>query len=310
MQVLRQLTDLAQLHRPLHIAIGVFDGVHLGHQRVIGQARHDAGPREAAVVITFDPHPVRVLHPAKAPPLLTSLPHKLQLIEQLGPTACVVLHFDAAFAGTTAEQFIAQLTTTAHRVRQICIGARFHFGHHRAGNARLLERLAPQHGFTATEIPAVTTPDGESISSSAVRQHVLHGRLDRAAAMLGRPFSLLGTVEPGDHRGQTLGFPTANLNPHNEVLPPDGVYAVRVLLGTQSLLGVANIGYRPTFAHATPGRLIEVHLLDFTGNVYGRDIEVVFVEKLRGEQKFSTPDALRAQITADITRARQALHSR
>jgi riboflavin kinase/FMN adenylyltransferase len=307
MQVLRQLSALAQLNRPLHVAIGVFDGVHLGHQRVINQARQDAGKDEAAVVITFDPHPMRVLHPDKVPPLLTSLPHKLQLIEQLGVDAALVLTFDAAFAATTAEQFIAQLALPAHRLRQVCIGARFHFGHNRTGNARLLERLAPSAGFLATEVPAVTTADGESISSSAVRQHILHGRLDRAAAMLGRPFSLLGTVEPGDHRGESLGFPTANLNPHNEVLPPDGVYAVRVLHGRQPLLGVANIGRRPTFTHATPGRLLEVHLLDFTGNVYGRDLEVVFVQKLRGEQKFPDPSALQQQIQADIARARQVL---
>lgn len=307
MQVLRQLSDLAQLHRPLHVAIGVFDGVHLGHQRVIAQARQAAGKDDAAVTITFDPHPARVLHPEKAPPLLTSLPHKLQLIERLGVDACLVLTFDAAFAATPAEKFIEQLSAPTHRLRQVCIGARFHFGHHRTGNARLLERLAPSQGFTATEIPAVTTPDGESISSSAVRQHVLHGRLDHAAAMLGRSFSLLGTVEPGDHRGQTLGFPTANLNPHNEVLPPDGVYAARVVLGDQILIGVVNIGRRPTFAQATPGRYIEVHILDFTGNLYGRDVEVVFVQKLRAEQKFPDPSALQQQIQADIARARQVL---
>ena len=307
MQVLRQLSALAQLHRPLHVAIGVFDGVHLGHQRVIGQARQDAGKDEAAVVVTFDPHPARVLHPDKAPPLLTSLPHKLQLIEQLGVDAVLVLTFDDAFAATTAEQFIAQLAAPSHRLRQVCIGARFHFGHNRTGNARLLERLAPSAGFLATEVPAVTTPDGESISSSAVRQHILYGRLDRAASMLGRPFSLLGTVETGDHRGESLGFPTANLNPHNEVLPPDGVYAARVVLGTQSLIGVVNIGLRPTFPHATPGRLVEVHILDFTGNLYRRDVEVILVHKLRGEQQFPDADALRHQIRADIAATRHLL---
>ena len=310
MQVLRQLADLATLDRPLHVAIGVFDGVHLGHQRVIGQARHDAGPGTAAVVVTFDPHPARLLNPAHAPPLLTSLSHKLRLLEPLGVDAVLVLCFDAALAATTAECFLDQLAAPAHRLRQVCIGARFHFGHHRTGNARLLERLAPAHHFVATEVPAVSTADGEAISSSAIRHHVQHGRLDRAAAMLGRPFSLLGIVAPGDQRGQTLGFPTANLSPHNEVLPPDGVYAVRVRLDEQLLAGVANIGRRPTFAHATPGRLLEVHLLDFAGNVYGRDLEVGFVARLRGEQQFADAAALRAQITADIARARQALSPR
>ncbi|MBM3858557.1 MAG: bifunctional riboflavin kinase/FAD synthetase [Verrucomicrobia bacterium] len=292
MKVLHSLAELASLNRPLNVAIGVFDGVHLGHQRVIAHA---------SVVLTFDPHPMRVLHPDKAPPLLTSTPHKLALIQKLGVDVALVLPFTREFADIPAETFLEQLAT--HRVRQICVGARFHFGHNRAGNATLMERHAARLGYTVNEIPAVHTADGEMISSSAVRAHVLHGRLDRAAAMLGRPFRLLGTVEPGDQRGRSLGFPTANLNLHNEVLPPDGVYAARV----GQRIAVVNVGLRPTFQHATPGRLIEVHLLDFTGDLYGQDIEVALIQKLRGEQKFPNIEALQAQIRADIAQARRLL---
>jgi riboflavin kinase/FMN adenylyltransferase len=278
----------------------VFDGIHLGHQRVIVAARSaDA----ASVVLTFDPHPMRVLHPDKAPPLLTSTPHKLALIKQLGVDAVLLMPFTREFANTPAETFLKQLAAPEHRVRQICVGVRFHFGHNRTGSPLLMAKYASQFGYTVTEIPAVNTPDGETISSSAVRQHVLHGRLDRATAMLGRPFSLLGTVEPGDRRGRDLGFPTANLNLHNEVLPPDGVYAARV----EHRPAVVNVGLRPTFQHATPGRLIEVHILDFTGDLYGHDLEVALIQKLRGELKFASVAALKEQIRADIELARRVL---
>ena len=300
MQLLRTLDALATLERPVQVALGVFDGVHLGHQHVIGEAIAGGG---ASVVLTFEPHPIRVLAPDKAPPLLTSTPHKLALIERLGVTATLLLPFDKALAETPAEQFLEQLAAPAHRVRQICVGARFHFGHKHTGNVRLMEKLAPRLGYTVTEIPSVHTPDGEMISSSAVRAHVQHGRLDRATAMLGRPFSLLGTVVTGDQRGRELGFPTANLNLHNEVLPPDGVYAARV----QHRAAVVNVGLRPTFAHATPQRLIEVHILDFTGDLYGQDVEVALIQKLRGELRFADVAGLRRQIADDILLARQIL---
>jgi riboflavin kinase/FMN adenylyltransferase len=309
MQVIHTLAELATLNRPIHLAIGVFDGVHLGHQQVIGQAVAFARAAGAtSVVVTFDPHPVRVLQPDKAPSLLTSVGHKLRLFEQLGVDAVLVFRFTCEFSETPPERFLDELVAAAQNLRQICVGTRFQFGHNRAGNARVMEKHAARLGYTVTEIPPVHTADGEMISSSAVRQHVLHGHLDRAAVMLGRPFSLLGTVEPGDHRGRELGFPTANLNLHNEVLPPDGVYAGRARLGVQELDGVINVGLRPTFTHATPGRLVEVHLLDFTGNLYGSDLEVALVRKLRGELIFSSVDALQKQIRADIESARGILN--
>jgi len=311
MQVLRHIPELANLRRPVCLAIGVFDGVHLGHQQVIAQARTEARQhRGAAVVLTFDPHPQRVLRPDKAPLLLTATAHKLAFIERLGADACLVVNFTKEFSQLPGEEFLRQIAAPGNHLRQICVGARFHFGHDRTGNARLMETLAPALGYGVTEIKPVHTADGEMISSSAVRQHVLAGHLDRAAAMLGRPYSLLGSVQPGDHRGRSLGFPTANLNPHNEALPPDGVYAVRVRLGETVLPGVVNVGTRPTFAHATPGRLIEVHILDFDRDVYGQEIEVALVTKLRGEQKFPSAEALQLQIRTDIAAVRKLFAER
>ena len=309
MQLFHTLEEMAGKFEKVCLAIGVFDGVHLGHQRVIGQARDDAGTvGGASVVLTFDPHPMQVLQPDKAPQLLTSTKHKLTLIEKLAVDACLVLTFDKSFSHLPAEKFIDIVATTNH-LQEICVGTRFRFGHNRAGDCRLLEALAPKYGFVAREIKPVELGK-EMVSSTAIRQHVFHGQLDRAAAMLGRPFSVIGTVEKGDHRGRELGFPTANLNPHDEVLPPDGVYAVRALMEQGTFGGVVNIGVRPTFKHHFPQRILEVHILDFDGDIYGRDVEVQFLQKLRDEKRFDSVDTLRAQITADLQIARKLLAQR
>ena len=307
MQVFRTFEELAKHSQKVCVAIGVFDGVHLGHQRVMGQARDDARAADGtAVVLTFDPHPMRVLQPDKAPLLLTSTEHKLALIDKLGMDACLLLTFDKSFSLTPPEQFINTVARQTNQLQEICVGTRFRFGHDRVGDVRLMEALAPQYGFVAREIKSVMLGD-EMISSTAIRQHVLNGKFDRAAAMLGRPFSILGTVEPGDHRGRELGFPTANLNPHNEVLPPDGVYAVHVIIGAEQFGGVVNIGIRPTFASAQPLRMLEVHILDFTRELYDQKVEVLFLSKLRDEQKFASAEALKTQIATDVHAARQIL---
>jgi len=308
MRLFRTFQELAPHAHNVCLAIGVFDGVHLGHQRVIGQARDDAKSRDGlSVVLTFDPHPMRVLRPDQAPLLLTSTAHKLALIDKLGGDACLLLTFDKPFSETPAESFVNSVADRRNQLREICVGTRFRFGHDRAGDVRLLQKLAPQFGYELKEIRSVLTSDGEMISSTAVRQHVLAGNLERAAAMLGRPFSILGTVERGDHRGYQLGFPTANLDPHNEALPPDGVYAVRVLVEQEKLGGVVNIGVRPTFKDKPHGRVLEVHILDFDREIYGQDVEVVFLQKLRDERKFDSVNALKAQIAADVQSARKLL---
>ena len=307
MQVFRTFEELAKHSQKVCLAIGVFDGVHLGHQRVIGQAHGDAQVAGGtSVVLTFDPHPLRILQPDRAPLLLTSIEHKLALLEKLNVDACLLLTFDKSFSLTPPEHFVDAVARRTNHLQEICVGTRFRFGHNRAGDVRLMEALAPQYGFVVKEITSVMLGE-EMISSTTVRQHILKGQLDRAAAMLGRPFSILGIVESGDHRGRELGFPTANLNPHNEVLPPDGVYAARVAIGKELFGGVVNIGVRPTFAGTEPRRILEVHILDFARELYGQNVEVFFLSKLRDEEKFISAEALKTQIAADVHAARQIL---
>lgn len=305
MQVARTFEELSKDFQKVYLAIGVFDGVHLGHQRVIGEARDDArSAGGTSIVLTFDPHPMRVLQPDKAPQLLTGTEHKLRFIEKLGVDACLLLTFDKAFSLMPPEQFIETVARKIRQLQEICVGTRFRFGHNRAGDVRLMETFAPKYGFVAREIKSVML-DHEMISSTAIRQHVLGGRLDRAAAMLGRPSSVLGTVQRGDGMGHQLGYPTANLDPHNEVLPPNGVYAVRASVGGEQHSGVVNIGVRPTFEGRSHQRTLEVHIFDFKREIYGQDVELEFVRKLRDERKFASADELRAQIAADVLAARK-----
>jgi riboflavin kinase/FMN adenylyltransferase len=302
--VLRSINDLSRLPGPLFLAIGVFDGVHLGHQAVICRAleaaRRDGG---TAVVVTFDPHPVRVLRPEQAPRLLTSTAHKLRLIRDLGITRQLIIHFDRAFAATEPADFIRALAAAARPLREICVGFEWSFGKGRAGNLALLERLGAQLGFDEVGVPAVEV-DGKIVSSTLIRRAVEAGDLAWAERLLGRPFTILGTVVEGDRLGRTIGFPTANLSAHNEQYPPNGVYAVEVQRGAEKLRGVVNIGIRPTIAHASGERVLEVHLFDFQADIYGEDLEITFCQFLRPEQKFAGLDALRAQITRDLEEAR------
>lgn len=301
---LHSIADLAGIPGPLYLAIGVFDGVHLGHQavlrRALDDARHAGG---TAVAVTFDPHPLRILRPEHAPRLLTSTAHKLQLIRALGVAHQLVIPFDRAFAATPPEDFIRALAAASHPLREICVGHEWSFGKGRAGNLALLDRMGHELGFEEIGVPAVEV-DGEIVSSTLVRRAVEEGRLERAAQLLGRDFTILGTVVRGAQIGHQLGFPTANLAAHNEQFPPNGVYAVTARRGHDCLRGVANIGIRPTVANSTGERVLEVHLFDFAGELYGEDLEVSFAQFLRPEQKFSGLDALKAQIALDVSAAR------
>ena len=304
---LRSIADLSRLPGPLFLAIGVFDGVHLGHQAVLRRALDDA--RKAggtAVAVTFDPHPIRVLRPELAPRLLTSTPHKLQMIRNLGVAHLLLIPFDHAFAATEPADFIRSLVAAARPLREICVGFEWSFGKGRAGNLALLEKLGAELGFAEVGVPAVEV-DGEIVSSTLIRRAVETGGLDRAARLLGREFTILGTVVEGDHIGKTLGFPTANLSAHNEQFPPNGVYAVEARRGAQILPGVVNIGVRPTIKNASGERVLEVHLFDFDETIYGEDLEITFRQFLRPEQKFPSLDALREQIAQDAEQARAVL---
>ncbi|HRJ72343.1 MAG TPA: bifunctional riboflavin kinase/FAD synthetase [Terrimicrobiaceae bacterium] len=305
MRVLSAIPELGGVPAPVSIAIGVFDGVHLGHQALIGRAMSEAAKTGgSAVVLTFHPHPARVLRPHAAPRLLTSTPHKIRLIEALGCEHLLLLPFDAAFAAQPPEAFIGKLSAGT-RLHALCVGHQWAFGRNRSGNIDLLRRLGAAHGFESIEIDPVLA-GGALVSSTRIRQAVEAGDFAAAAVMLGRDYTILGTVQRGAGVGRTLGFPTANLAAHNEQFPPDGVYAVRVLIRGSWRDGVANVGIRPTVG-GNPERLLEVHVFDFAESLYGEDIEVGFVEFLRPEQKFDGLESLRAQIARDVAGAKSRL---
>ncbi|MCX6971918.1 MAG: bifunctional riboflavin kinase/FAD synthetase [Verrucomicrobia bacterium] len=303
MNVFRDMDGLASVSGPLVVAAGVFDGMHPGHKAVL-QAALDSADRVGgtAVALTFDPHPSKILRPENSARLLTSTRHKLHLMDKLRISAVLVIPFDKEFAAVEAEDFLRGLSSSAKKLARICVGQGWRFGHARRGDADLLRRIGPELGFETTEVEPVQI-DGTTVSSTLIRQLVESGELEAAARFLGRNYSILGTVIPGDGLGKKLGFPTANLAAHNEQFPPDGVYAVRVHVGGELLRGVANIGSRPTVKTAGE-RLLEVHLLDFSGDLYGRDIEAEFLHFLRPEKKFPDVDALRGQIAIDVQSAR------
>jgi riboflavin kinase/FMN adenylyltransferase len=307
MHTLTRIEDLAAVPGPIFLAIGVFDGVHLGHRAVIERALADA--RKAggtAVVATFDPHPARILRPSKAPRILTSTPHKQRLIRDLGVEHLLILPFTREFAETEPEKFLHDLADAGRPLREICVGHEWCFGKNRAGNLAMMAEIGRRLGFEEVGVPAVQI-DGEVASSTLIRNAIEAGDLARAARFLGREYAILGTVVRGEQLGRKLGFPTANLAAHNEQFPPNGVYAVDVQRNGTKLRGVANIGVRPTLANASGERLLEVHLFDFDGDLYGYDLEVTFTRFLRPEQKFPSLEALKAQIAADVKVAK-ALH--
>ena len=298
-----QLSELATLRGPIVIAAGVFDGVHLGHRAVITKALDFAKANGGtAVVLTFDPHPTSVLRPGNGAPLLTSTRHKLRIFAALGVDHTLVIHFNNDFAATPPAAFIEQLAAACD-LRYFCVGHDWAFGKGRAGNLALLTTLGASLGFEACGIPSVTI-DGQPVSSTAIRAAIQLGDLPAARRLLGREFSIFGTVIAGNKLGRTIGFPTANIRPENEQLPPNGVYAVTAALEETNVRGVANIGLRPTVEAAAKERLLEVHLFDFDGDLYGQDIEVHFHRFIRPEQKFPSLDALKEQIAADAAIAR------
>lgn len=305
MKTLTHLHDLQHARGPILMAAGFFDGMHRGHRSVIRRALAAARRGPGRVwVLTFDPHPRKVLFPEEAPALLTSLPHKLSLLQASGIAGCAVLPFTRSTARQEPDAFIAALKHAVPAMSCLYIGSNWTFGRNGRGNTALLRKLAADHGFRVVAVPSVGWR-GRPISSTRVRRAVAAGRLADTARMLGRPFSVLGTVRHGRKIGRTLGFPTANVDFHNEVCPPQGVYAVAAVIRRRRRPGVANLGVRPTFPG--PGRrtpVLELHLPDTRRNLYGETVEVFFLKRLRAERKFSTPEALRAQIARDIAAAR------
>src|SRR6266545_3117021 len=306
METLQSIPELSKLRGPLFLAIGVFDGVHRGHQAVIStSAEHAQSANGTPVVVTFDPHPMKVLRPREAPHLLTATQHKIRLIRDLGVQHLLVIKFDKSFAATAPEDFVQQLVTNSKPLREICVGHEWSFGKGRRGNLALLRKLGAQFDFHVVGIPAVTLGNGEPVSSTAIRHAVEAGDLAKAAEMLGHQYTILGTVVRGERLGKKIGFPTANLSAHSEQFPPNGVYFAQATLNGIIHPGVVNLGCRPTVSSGKSKRILEVHLLDFDRDIYGKDIEVRFIRYLRPERKFDSLDALARQIERDARQARE-----
>ena len=305
MKLLRHAHELDRGRRKTSLAIGLFDGVHLGHQQVIRQAVADARQHEGlSVIVTFDAHPNTVVAPTRVPPLLQSLPQKLRAIAALEADATLLLRFDEALSQQPAEEFIRSLAHDLHPLASLCVGAGFTFGHRRGGNVQLLEALGGELGFAVHGLASIAL-SGEAVSSTRIRDAVRDGDFDSAGQMLGRPYSLAGEVVRGDARGRELDFPTANLDITGLLLPPHGVYAAHAAVAGRTHRAAVNIGVRPTLASPAPRLMVEAHLLNFTGDLYGQEIELTFVEKLRDEQRFASLDELKQQIASDTARARE-----
>jgi riboflavin kinase / FMN adenylyltransferase len=284
------LQDVAP--RPRRVAVGTFDGVHLGHREVI---------READTVLTFEPHPATIVAPAHAPRLLTALERKAELVADMGAEELVVIRFDAAFARRSAEAFVDDVLVGALGATHVSVGENFRFGHKAGGDAAL---LAADRRFETRVVPLLEV-DGEVVSSSHIRGLVLGGAVEYADRLLGAPFTVIGDVAHGDERGRTLGYPTANLVPQDGlVVPGHGVYACRARTPDGVVhVAATNVGVRPMFVTGR-GELIEAYLVDFEGDLYGRRLAVEFLTRLRGEKRFDSVDALVEQMARDVQDAR------
>jgi riboflavin kinase/FMN adenylyltransferase len=305
LKVIHTAAELDAGNRPVCVAIGMFDGVHLGHQQVIHQTLSDAAQHEGvSVVVTFDRHPSTVVASDRVPSLIQTTAERMRTIAAMGVDAVLLLQFDAELSRLSARDFIGKKIAGMGHLRSVCVGADFGFGHQRSGNVTILRQIGSELGFSVHGLAAVQL-DGQPVRSTRIREAIRCGDFDAASQMLGRNYSLVCPVVHGDHIGRTLGFPTANLDVAGLVLPPNGVYAVHARVEGRTHRSVMNLGLRPSLNQPRTVLRAEVHLLDFDGDLYGREMEVCYVRKLRDERKFETLDALREQIRRDVAQARQ-----
>ena len=307
MKIIKNIDDIPEDLTGAIVTIGNFDGVHLGHKEIFKRIVQEA--REAhkkSVVITFDPHPQKIIHPERRPFfLLTPLNEKLDLIRSCGVDAVILITFSTEFAAVTAAQFVEDILRQKLHLSKLIVGYDYVFGKGKSGNAEFLKESGRKLGFQVEEIGAVKT-DGTVSSSTNIRLSILDGDVKRAAEMLGRPYSVSGIIVKGYRRGTDIGYPTANIK-SEKVIPATGVYAIIAALEGVRHQGVINIGYNPTFGNEELSA--EVHLLDFKGDIYGKDITIFFIDRLRDEIKFKSPEELGRQIKKDIERAREILSS-
>ena len=290
-------------HAPV-LALGNFDGLHRGHTKIIERVRRVAAERgSTSLVLTFDPHPPRIVRPDKAPPLLMTLEQKLEALEKAGIQGAAIVRFTHEVSQWEPETFVRAVLVDWLRISEVWVGADFLFGRNRSGNFSLLRALGQHYGFRVEKIDPVRYKDFV-VSSTRIRRLVAEGRVDEAGALLGHHVFIDGVVVEGAKRGRELGVPTANLRSENELLPPNGVYATTATVDGVVYPGVTNIGLRPTFED-TARTLIEVHILEFNRDIYGQKVRLGFVQRLRDERRFPDVDALKSQIDADIRRARR-----
>ena len=295
-------TENANISRPTVLTLGVFDGLHLGHQQIMQTVVKRAQAVGAIpTAITFDPHPRAVLHPENAPPLLQTLDQRLAAFEFLGIEQAIVIQFTKDFAAQDAETFLRETIFERLQSKEVYLGKGFEFGKNRTGNIELLRKISKELGFFADEVPEIRLR-GKRISSSRVRETLFSGKVNLARRMLGRPYGVEGQIEHGSQRGHEIGFPTANLKPQNRVIPKMGVYVTSTLINDVWRRSITNIGVRPTFENDTEPS-IETYVFDYDGNLYGDVLRVRFLHRLRDERKFSGIEELKAQITKDSRRA-------
>ena len=305
MEVITSLDELAPHLRGASVAIGNFDGVHPGHQAVIAHAARQRTATRPLGVLTFNPHPRRFFQPDAPPFYLTSFDDKVKLIGDLGVDVLFALNFDAALAAMTAEEFVAEILVRRLGVAHVTIGHDFHFGKGRGGTPQGLIELGQRLGFGVSLVEPVAGAQGV-FSSTQIRKHLAEGAPEKAAALLGRPWSISGVVTQGDQRGRTINFPTANILLGDYLEPALGVYAVKITDSAgKSMIGVANLGRRPTFNGM--GVRLETHIFDFDGDLYGQTLSVALIAFIRPERKFDGLAALTAQIAADAQTARALL---
>lgn len=307
---MKVVTDAEHISwRDSAVAIGVFDGVHLGHRRLLdAMVCHARSVGAPAVAVTFDPHPLAIVRPGVQPPLVTTVQERLRLLDGLGVDCTCILRFDEDFSHQPAQLFVTDYLCRRLRAQAVFVGFNFRFGSGGKGDPDLLKQLGAGIGIDVHVVPAVKVA-GQTVSSTAVRESIAGGQVEAAATMLGRSFELAGTVAKDHGRGRKLGFPTANVTiAHGIVTPGRGVYAVTVcgeFSQGRRLAGVANIGVRPTFGDSP--LTLEIHIFDFSGNIYGECVRTAFVSRIRPEQSFSGAAELKAQIETDCERARQLL---
>ncbi len=298
-------TDNAEIQRPTVLTLGVFDGLHLGHQLILRTVVERARAVNCVpTVITFDPHPRAVLHPENAPPLLQTFDQKLEAFSVMGIVQTIVVRFTREFASVAAGDFLRDVVRDRLRAKEVYLGRGFAFGRGREGDITFLKRMSAELGFFADEAPEVRLR-GKRISSTRIRGLLADGKVNLARRMLGRPYGVEGRVAHGDERGRTLGFPTANIRPHNRVVPRTGVYVTATLIDGVWRRSITNIGVRPTFEADGVEPSVETHVLDWTGDLYDDVVRVRFLHRLRDERRFNSVEELKAQIAYDINRARR-----